>query len=343
MYIPMYKNRMYETKFLREYGHLFEDDKVMPYIEVIFNKIGRTMYQEEDLLKIYDDKIKSKYFFDPFAFEREEYIQPDLTKLQYSITLRSFNEKEYLNLLMKTTNSKKAIPVISIKNARENFKRKDQITYVIKRLQQQKDQIAIRIDGRLYDYYKDIITQLLRKNDYLFFDIKEDKIDSFILDILVLSDNDNFIKIIANSPRKNNLNNGSYECNEYTDLIDNEVKEKFKEYNFNGYSDYSGLKDDLPRLGGGRGFGVAIAMLYDYTNNKYFALTNPCSSDGVTGYSEVIKNIQEEKFIKLLRLDGCLAFEYVKKNLIERNKNGTYANWNYITLLRVISEMKRFM
>lgn len=344
MYIPMYKNRMYETKFLREYGYLFENNKIMPYIEIIFLKLSRKSYKIEDLMDIYDKHINSKYFLDFFAFDAEEYSQPNLERLKYPYNLRLQDENEYLDLLIKTIKSEKAIPVISIKKARKNFKSEDQLAYVINELQKHKKQIAVRIDGKLYEKYASVLNDELRKNDYLFFDIKEENIGAYILDILPLKENNNFIKILANSPREREKSNGSYKCNTYSDLINNEVRDEYINLGFNGYSDYSGLKDDLPKDGGSSGYGAALALLYDYTNNKYYALTNHETEDGVKGYVNVVNKIETDKNLKkLLRFDKCLAYKYIKDNLIAEGRYGTYATWNFITMIRVLSEMKIFM
>lgn len=337
----MYKNRMYETIFLREYGHLFEDNKIMPYIEVIFYKIGRTNSSIEELVEYYDKIINSKYFIDLFTFSEAEYSQPNLAQLTKSLQIRSHNEKEYFSLLLKTINSSKSIPVVSIKKARDNLKTPSQLSYLLKELKKHKEQIAVRIEGRLYNKYKDVLSEELRENDYLFYDIKENNTDPFTLDFSDLENMQGFIKILANSPRKRSLNNGSYICNNYTDLIDNSVRDEYLEYNFQGYSDYSGLKDDLPRSGGG-GFGAALAMLYDYTKNKYYTITNPDTKKGNAGYETVIEEIKKEELKSLLRLNDCLSYEYIQKSLIDRDKNGTYAVWNLITMIRVLSEMKKF-
>jgi hypothetical protein len=101
----------------------------------------------------------------------------------------------------------------------------------------------------------------------------------------------------------------------------------------------SGLKDDLPKSGGD-GYSGALAVLYDHTNNKYYTITNKDTSEGINGYGFVIEEIQKEEMVKKLRLNDCLAYNYLKENNFPFDKTGNYATWNFITLLRVLSEMK---
>jgi len=41
-----------------------------------------------------------------------------------------------------------------------------------------------------------------------------------------------------------------------------------------------------------------------------------------------------------LRSKDCLAYKYVE-DMINRGKPGNFATWNFITILRTLSEMKK--
>lgn len=341
MYIPIYKNRLYENKFLREYGSLFETNKIMPYIEIITRKMGRTEYKEEQLIKIYDAYFFSKYFIDFFTFSEKDYTQFNKEAVAYSISARTESPKKYLQKLLATVVSSKAIPVISIKEGKEEVLNERSILFLITSLQQIKPQIAVRIEGKLLNAFYSLLKKNLRKSDYLFFDIKEENLNPYVYELNDLKKDNNFIKILTNSPRKKSINNGSYLKSGYTDLIDNFAQTEYQKQNFSGYADYSGLKDDLPKSGGSRGFGAALAIFYDYTTNKYYTITNTCTKDGLKGYKYVLKNLGSEEVCKKLRLDNCLAYKYIKKNMLPHNKIGNFGVWNFITILRKLSEMKK--
>lgn len=311
----------------------------MPYIEFIDNKIGHKLYTLEEQYNHYDEHINSKYFVDFFTYFDGDYKQVDASKVDLPIKIRTETYTDYLFRLKTTTKSEKAIPVISIKKGRENLTETDEIIYIIKELQKLKEQIAIRIEGELFHLHFKKIKETLRASDYFFYDILEDNIDPYILDIMELEKTNSFIKILTNSPRKKDITNNNYLKSGYTDLIDNFARDDYKSYGFNGYSDYSGLKDDLPKSGGD-GYSGALAVLYDHTNNKYYTITNKDTSEGISGYGFVIEEIQKEEMAKKLRLNDCLAYNYLKENNFPFDKTGNYATWNFITLLRVLSEMK---
>lgn len=339
MYIPMYKNRSVENRFLKNYEHYFDYSSIIPYIEIINTDIINEMDScEEDLVQYYDQILQGRYFIDFFTFDPEIYPQSNMKKLQYSLSLRTDNKNDYLNRLMSTINSVKAIPVISIKSIRENILKENIIKELIYDLQENKKVIALRIEANLYNEYSIVINSLLRENDYLFFDISEESTDPYFFEILELR-NQSYNKILTNSPRKRNLNNTSYLESGYTDLINNFAREIYKEEGFNGIADYSGLKDDLPKRGGG-GKGAALAMLFSIKNNKFYTIVNKNTSDGVRGYKNVLSVLNDPKVISELELNNCLAYKYIGDNM-NQEKSGNYATWNYITLIRMISEIKK--
>ena len=51
--------------------------------------------------------------------------------------------------------------------------------------------------------------------------------------------------------------------------------------------------------------------------------------------------IRRDLIKKKLRLnDDCLAYQFIKDEFIETGKNGNYAKWNLVTLIRQLSEIK---
>ena len=47
----------------------------------------------------------------------------------------------------------------------------------------------------------------------------------------------------------------------------------------------------------------------------YYTITNKNTSEGINGYGFVIEEIQKEEMVKKLRLNDCLAYNYLKKTI----------------------------
>jgi len=339
MYTMILKNRMQEHNILTNHGSLFKNDEIVPLIEIINLKINRTIFTEEELIKFYDKNISSSYFIDYFSFDPEVYKPVSFPQLTYSLELNGDSKEEYLGRLLKTTSSEKAIPVVSIKSSREEILSFTALNYIITNLQKHKKNIAIRIEGRLFSVYKDLISKIIRVDDYLFFDINEEQLDPFVMDLFDLEEV-SAKKILINSPRKRDQANGSYLESGYTALVDMFAREKYIEQGFIGYADYGGLKDDLPKAAGG-GMGAALAMLYNGSNNKFYTITNKDTQVGVKGYDIVLNKMYSEEVISELNGDDCFAYEFVKERMLDRGRTGNWAQWNYVTLLRTLSEIKK--
>lgn len=340
MYISILKSRMQEHNIINDYGYIYETNKLMPLIEIIELKFGRKVVTEKELLNIYDQTINSNYFVDFFTFDEDKYKPYDNTKTLYSLNMRTEDLKSYFNRLMITKNSNKAIPVISLNKVRSHILSREDIIFLISELQKHKDQIGVRLEGELFENYFDIINDNLRTSDFLFFDINEETLDPFVLELMEIKSSNDYFKILTYAPRKRKLNNGSYMKSAYTDLINCFGREKYKELGFSGYADYAGLKDDLPK-DGGSGQGAALAMLYNHNHNKFYTITNHDTKKGVKGYEEVIKTMFKPEIKLKLDATNCLAYEFVNERMVKREKNGNWSQWNYIAMLRVLSEMKK--
>ncbi|NMA06063.1 MAG: hypothetical protein GX931_06840 [Acholeplasmataceae bacterium] len=336
MYYPMFKNRMYENKVIRENKSVFEGGFITPIIEIIELK-----HDVETIIKRYDEDIVGRYFIDFFTFAYKEYLRFSPKKVTFSLDIRDEKRYKYIDLLLETVKSEKAIPIISIKQGRPFILNKEKIFETIKTLQEKKDSIAIRIEGRYYDEYFDIIHNLLRQSDYFMFDIGSSSIDSFILQLSDFSSKNHIYKtILLNSPRLENLNNGDYENEQYTQLIDNSVAKEYMEYFFDGFGDYVGLKDELP-TDGGSGKGAALILMYNHEKNNFFSIVNKSTDDGLKGYENFV---YERVIWHRNRLDpneDCLAYKYIDRNIGPGKGYGNWAIWKYILMLRTLSEMKK--
>lgn len=348
MYVPILKNRMFENKLIKEKGHLFENEIIMPMIEIISLRQGKKLYDLPELIYQYDNQINSKYFIDLFAFDPDEYKPFDIDGVEFAFEMNDEKKYVYDDVLEELNCSDKIIPVISVKKARR-FLTNERLQKVIKKLQSFKSAIAIRLDVNMFNARFRLIDDLLRPSDFLMLDVKDKSMDSYALEIEEIKTSVNLYKrIFIHAPRPKNANNGDYLVAGHTDLIDTKINTDYANEGFDGYGDYAGLKDEFPSSGG-NGQGAALAIFYDRNKSKYFTILDPMIENnyheilqkGVKGYQDII-SLLFTKYRSLLDNDGkCLAYEYIQTELIDKNKTGSWGTWKYITILRTISEIKK--
>lgn len=334
---------MFENKLLRENGYEMFDDNIMPLIEMISLKIGRTEYTVSEIVEIYDHYFKSGYFIDFFVFSEKNYRPFDPKQVPFSLEIRDESNFRYLeDLLMKVAGSKRGIPVISIKRARSFILDQDKIELIVEKMQANCEKIAVRIESDLFDDYYDIVHKLLRASDYLFYDINENSIEANYFDVeKIKKTKAQYEIIVIHSPRKRRHNNGSYIDGGLTGLIDNTLRNEYLVHGFSGFADYAGLKDALPTEGGGHQ-GAALGMFYINQENKFFTVVNKDTKKGVKGHKYVLNLLFDAHHQRRLNdKKDCPAFYYMKAVLVDRGKSGSWGQWKYITMLRYISQIKK--
>ncbi|MCK9234372.1 MAG: hypothetical protein M0R46_17285 [Candidatus Muirbacterium halophilum] len=338
MYVPIFKNRLYENKLLNDYGYLFKNDKIMPLIEII--NISKNSLKET--LLDYEKEIKSNFFIDFFTFNDLEYRPYTREMVEFPIAIRDESNYRYFDdLLAKTIKSEKAIPVIAIKTARNFLLEKRKIREIITLLQKEKQSVAVRLEGKLFDDYFVLINQLLRADDYFLLDISENSLSSYVFQLADFKKlkKSSYKALLLNSPRKREFYNGSYEKEEYTKLINNNVFKEYQKYDFVGFGDYLGLKDELPRKSGS-GQGCAHTLFYNRFNNQFYSALNPVLEEGIRGFKNVIRQLYQKKE-ELDRDNDCLAYKFIDKLMIKRNTSSNWATWKYVLMLRTLSEMRK--
>lgn len=363
MYIPIMKSRAEELKVAQELNYCFSD-KIIPLFEILNDiyiveyEIGddgkylmeqkpgntkRTRIKKEKTPEgiITLDKINeivngAKVFIDYFRFDVKKYGNNiDINSVALSYTLNN-NVNEYINKLIGISKYKNMIPVLSIKKSL-NFK-VSKLVEIMDKLQSLNSSIALRIEDEVYDSIKDTIKVKLRDTDYLLYDINEQDFNSKILEVEELKeDKTKAKKIVLNSPRDSRYANKDYENNCATSFIDNTIAREYCNYDLDGFGDYGGLKDQLPKTNRNNGKGSALAILYNYSDNLFYSFCNSDTSLGAKGYFEVIKDVLNSES-KLNPNNDCAA--YVKINRMFNNKKyGSWRTWNNITLTRYIHQI----
>ena len=333
------KNRQFENKFMKEQNHYFCKE-LIPLIEIVNTKIGARLANVDELLEEYDDMIQSHYLVDFFTFDSKEYKKYDPKQVVFSLDHRDDTLDDYNFLLEKTIKSRYAIPVISIKHCRNFLLNSLAIQKLIIRLQNITPKIAVRIQSNLLEKFFMDINPLLRENDLLIYDINEESIHSKFFDRKLLKIRTGKYKtIVLSSPRPQDINNGSYIDGDYTGLIDNSIRNDYRELGFDGFADYAGLKNTLP-TGGGNGQGAALGLFYVNEQNQFFSIMNSDTKQGTRGHEYVVKKAFCNYKTLLDPKSECPAFEYMYVKLHSRGNPGSWGLWKYITILRYISQIK---
>ena len=358
IYVPMLKTRGEEFRVISSVSGCFSE-KVIPLIEIIAEKYKVTYMVDEKGEFIYEKrknrncKIKAlpteqdiitlqhinqlvgkkRVFIDYFRFTLDKYgrnIDFSNAELSYNLN-NSYNL--YKDKVLSTTEYSNMIPVVSVKPGFD-IPRMELVEF-LKLLQSKSEQVALRITEEWLEKYQDIIKNVLRKEDYLLFDIEEQNPEAKFMEIEEIQEYRDKCKIVLlNSPRKLSVKNGEYPEHGITDLIDNCAKDKANEYGLNGYGDYCGLKDAMPTISGSNGTGAALALMYDYEDNVFYSYCNHDTSLGMQGYRTLIPLILEDEVI-LNRDDDCLGYEKIHG----MQGNGNWNTWHHINAVRYIHQV----
>lgn len=363
MYFPIMKNRSEELRVIDNMNRFFSDS-IIPLIEIIRDEYkieyqkddntGEFIYEqqsgkkkrnriklpstEEDIITL--DKIEKrlngkKAFIDFFRFTEEEYDNKSFKGIELSVRLsRDFNY--YRNRILQIGDYSNLTPVISIKKG--FIISEHDLLNLIKNLKEKNSSIAIRIMDTYLDDYIDFLENNLTENDFVMLDIRNQNVDSKFIELDEFRNmNTRAFKILINSPRSIEYKNGDYENLEFTKKISNKVATLYKDYEFDGFGDFGGLKDDLPKNSQGNGTGAALGLLYLKEENAFYSIVNYDTSEGMKGF----KNVRDEVLKRLTFLDSnndCVAINKIKKM---NAKYGNWGTWSNITLTRYIQQQTK--
>jgi hypothetical protein len=320
LYVPMFKTRQEEICVIKELNECFNDN-LIPLIEVL-DEFYETQYKKDELTGEYirvqakkqmrrvkleptEDDIRTlkiiteitgnkEVFIDYFRYTTKKY-GTDI-KIEKLVLARKLNDDFdlYKSKVFELIEHDNIIPVISIKNGFSITT--GELTDMIRVIKNGNSKVAIRLTDEFIDSLGGVLQNELDVKDYVLLDIEEQVPKSKFMEYEEVDDLDLKANVIVlNSPRQVKPKNGDYPENSYTSLIDNSVKDYVVEYNFAGYGDYCGLKDTLPSTGGGNGQGAALALIYDYEENAFWAYTNKNVEEGMRGYKKLIPKILADR------------------------------------------------
>ncbi|WP_169792866.1 hypothetical protein [Lentibacillus amyloliquefaciens] len=354
------KNRNEEMKVISDMNHFF-GESMIPLIEIIReeydikhkvdDKTGEYIYEkkpgnkrrskiklqptEDDIItleKIQERLSGKKGFIDFFRFSEGEYANKDFKGIELSFKLsRDYNY--YTQRMMQIGNFSNLFPVISIKKG--FIISEHDLINLVNELRKDNSSIAIRITDSYLEGYIALLEEHLTERDFIMLDIRNQHVDSKFIELEDFQELEtDAYKIILNSPRSRNYKNGDYENLEFTKKIDNKVAIEYIDYDFDGFGDFGGLKDDLPSESGGNGKGAALGLIYLKEKNAFYSIVNYDTNMGMQGY----ENVRSEVLKRLGLLDSdndCVTIKRIK-NMEETF--GNWATWNNLTLTRYIHQ-----
>lgn len=293
--------------------------------------------KKDDLKKVINYIGDKKVFIDYFRASNKKYgNQYEASKVQLSLEI-SRNEDEYIDCLKASCEYSNVIPVISIKA--DFDMNKLTLDRLYDELGSNDRSVAFRITSSCFNNYEEFVLNKLQDKDFLLYDIEETSALSKVMEFEELSMMDiRAKKILLNSPREGRLTNGEFEENDICALIDNRVAVEYSNDGFDGFGDYCGYKDVLPRKDGSNmGRGAAISLIYDFKINAFYSFVEKDTSKGVQGYKEIVEKIMQRKN-EISDFDTCVAMNKVVE-LSLSIKKGNWATWIGITITRYIYQM----
>lgn len=330
MRVVALKNRRAEhgaVKTLLDAGLLATE--IVPYIEIIKDSKANDVEAWNNLL------AGRPFFVDYLRCDVKRYRghEPEKAPLVYRLN----NDLSYYrSRLLELSAYPNVIPVVAVREGVDRLDAK-QLTALLKELKAKCSgrPVALRIED--YEGYEQALIDGLTPNDYLFYDISEQRFASKVMEHEEL----NSLGISAHrgilcSPRHRDVNNSNFENAQPTSLIDCSASVNYPRYGYEFYADYAGLRDNLPTRGGG-GRGCALAVLYDANINRYRTYVCDDVNLGLGGYEAVVDEILSDEDILDPGRD-CVALSTIR----EMKRTGKYGNWESwikITLMRTLQQL----
>jgi hypothetical protein len=362
MYIPIMKNREEELRVLKNMNEFFSDS-IIPLLEIIrdeyqaiyqIDKIsGDFVYEmkvgnkkktrvklnptDKDIItleKLIERLNGKKAFIDFFRFAENEYANKTFKGIELSFRLRDFDY--YKERLVQVGGFGNLIPVISIKRGFEISEH--DLVNLIKELRKGNSSIAIRITDNYLEELSELLEEYLTEADYIMLDIRNQHVDSKFIELEEFQELESPAKkILLNSPRSREYKNGDFENLMFTKRIDNKVARLYRDYEFSGFGDFGGLKDDLPIDAAGNGMGAALGLIYLKEQNAFYSIVNYNTSEGMRGF----RYVRSEVLNRLQILDignDCVAIKRIREM---DGKYGNWGTWTNLTLTRYIHQQAK--
>ena len=339
VYVPIIKNRASEFNALDTLmANKKLDTRITPFVKVLLHQDTADKRRYYQTLEGINAKFEGhKAFIDYYRCDLGEYKRVDFAKIG---NLRAFSENPdlYLDRMATIAKYPNLIPVVTIaRNVVNPLPAEIRKTIDIIRNASPDAQVGLCFEGTVRDY-EDLIVNNLTKTDFVFFDTGEQPPIAKTLEIRRLMNLEpKAHPILLNSPRGRGIKNREYPPHGLTSIIDNSTRDQFAKLGFGGFGDYAGLRNDLPLNIKTGGKGNALALLYDFGENKFWSYMNEQSDDGPSGFRNLVPRIIDDMRV-LNPNEDCLTCNAIKKRA-DKGNFGTYSTWITYTVMRYIQQM----
>lgn len=339
MYVPMLKNWDSEMRALRLLveGGILPSSGIQPLLKIVEQDEApskRGWYKSLDKLDSFFSG--SSAFVDYYRCDLSKYKQLDMEKIGRVREL-SADPVLYLSEMETIASYANLTPVISIRAGVENAE-DEAIRDSLIRIRQKNGSKALGLCvSSSFDSYPHSIG-VLSDSDYLFLDIGEQPLSSQVVTLAKFKNVQTKAKtILLNSPRKKAIKNRDYEERGVTDLIDNSVREKYRDHGFYGFGDYAGLRDDLKLNIKNGGKACAAIFIYRDDINKFMVYMNPNPEDGIQGLRKLANDVWDDLAV-LDPENTCIALNQFRDSWMNGNA-GNYATWVSRTVVRYVQQI----
>lgn len=368
VYVPLLKLRTIEKKVLEIVGECLSE-QIIPLIEIVedlyptlyemdsetgaivselrkdksgktkrFKKTRKPNSDEYNTLEQISEMMRgNKVFVDYFRFHQDEYRGANINYSKVTLSLKLRKDEYYKERLKEILSYDNMIPVISIKP--HYVFPKMELTELIHQLKANQHAVALRIHVSMLEQYQDICENELEEMDYIMADVRQDPVDSHVMELTELAAWDcQATKIVLNSPRDRKIATTEFEEEGITELIDNSARELCLTFGLSGYGDYVSYSDKLPQGQQGQGeSGSALAFMYRYDVNGFEVFRN-AEEKGLKGFLYVYEKVMEAE--ERLNPDGdCFGYGEIRKARGYKD----WKLWIRVGMVRYIHQMYKYM
>lgn len=344
MYVPIMKNRTVEVSVLQQLCELnVFGENIIPLIEIIQEKTrsnNKTTFIQ-DLTSILDDYPNTRIMVD---FLKSTKLRSTTDAIREYITKSTRHPDFCLGELTPLfPYNDQVIPVISYLTENADLSRMSQEEQNLRKVF---PQIAFRIKVQEFDRVFSHVETMLKTSDYVILDTDSASHMSPVFKRIYkrISDSKkklNFISIVVNAHRPENLQNKDMVNEEPIAEIDNSLKELYNSAymsRFDGFGDYACTSAALPSTGGA----ISPVGIYYSNENNYF-ISYRCRTPLLSEFPEYITpNILASEYWEEYseehhkKCPGCKEIIEIS----EGKKSGrNQAQWKMITMLHYIYTM----
>lgn len=345
MYIPILKNRTVEMSVLTQLAEVgvFNNSSVLPLVELIQEKT-RSNNKNTILDDIADLLTANPQMSIMIDFMKSTKLNNTTESIRNYVTMSTRQADFCITEMQKLDAfSSQVVPVISYLNGNTSLNR---ITHETTEFRRTFPNIAFRVKTQDFEHVFSHIENLVRENDIVILDIESaphtNPVFKKIYRRISNSKNQkNFLSVVVNANRPENLTNRSMADGEPIAQIDNSLKTSYysdEMKNFDAFGDYACIVSSLPSTGGT----ISPAGVYYSNINNFFVAYKGRSAQLSEFPDYIAPSIVTSEYWREYSdshyglCPGCQEI----LSILQKAKSGkNQAQWKMITMLHYIYTM----